>query len=138
VVQVHLGRPYDQVKRDNADDRTFHEPVEGRSRSVASGQLTHDRRCGPVLAPNRNAEEDSPAFSIYSGLGGLPQDPCCGGESSPRSQESCRADGYSARRPAHLSNQLFAALSRTNPSRRPTLLPATTTRNLTSISEMMT
>ena len=43
-----------------------------------------------------------------------------------------------ADRPAHLSNQLSAALSRTNPSRRQTLLPATTTRDLTSISEMMT
>jgi Putative esterase len=39
--------------------------------------------------PNRDAsEEDSPPFPIYSELGGLPQDPCCGGESSPRSQES--------------------------------------------------
>jgi hypothetical protein len=42
----------------------------------------------PVPALTRNAaEEDSPAFSIYSGQGGLPQDPCCGGESSPRTQE---------------------------------------------------
>jgi hypothetical protein len=43
-----------------------------------------------------------------------------------------------AARPAHLSNQLFAALSRINPSRRQTLPPATTTRDLISISEMMT
>ena len=49
----------------------------------------------------------------------------------------CRPMGF-ARTPSHLSNRLFAALSRTNPSRRQTLLPATTTRDLISISEMMT
>jgi hypothetical protein len=40
-----------------------------------------------------------------------------------------------AARPAHLSNQLFAALSRINPSRRQTLLPAATTRDLISIGD---
>ena len=49
----------------------------------------------------------------------------------------CRPMGF-ARTPSHLSSRLFAALSRTNPSRRQTLLPATTTRDLISISEMMT
>jgi hypothetical protein len=38
----------------------------------------------------------------------------------------------------HLSSQLFAALNRTKPTRRQTLLPTTTTRDLTSISEMLT
>jgi hypothetical protein len=50
------------------------------------------------VAPTRNAsEEDSPPFSIYNALGGLPQDPCCGGESSPRIQESCRRWGCKVR-----------------------------------------
>jgi hypothetical protein len=95
--------------------------------------------------PTRNAsEEGSPAFSIYSELGGLPQDPCWGGESSPRSPRelpgvALQSAGsvYCRRDAAHLNGQLFAALSRTNPSRRQTPRPATT-RDLISISEMMT
>ena len=62
------------------------------------------------IAEIRNAEEDSPAFSIYSGLGGLPQDPCCGGESSLEAKKVAGLMPIAADRPAHLSNQLSAAL----------------------------
>ena len=57
----------------------------------------------------QNAEESAPAFSIYSAVGGLPQDPGEGAKSSPRSIAAA---------PAQLTNQSFAALSRTNQSRR--------------------
>jgi hypothetical protein len=52
--------------------------------------------------------------------------------------EAKKVPGLMAIASAHLSNQLFAALSRTNPVAPQTFLPATTTRDLISISEMMT
>ena len=101
------------------------------------------------VAPTRNSsEEDSPPFSIYNALGACRKTPvaaenhhleakkAAGGEAA-KCGICCRPMGF-ARTPSHLSNRLFAMLSRTNPSRGQTFLPATTTRDLISISEMMT
>ena len=52
-------------------------------RSVLAALWSAPRACSKCCRRN------PPAFSIYSALGGLPQDPQCGGESSLGSQESC-------------------------------------------------
>src|SRR5829696_1743130 len=65
--------------------------VRSRRFGTHGGAAVQCSLCSGLLrAPTQNAaEENPPAFSIYSGLGGLPQDPLFGGESSLGSQESC-------------------------------------------------
>ena len=72
-------------------------------------------------------EEDSPPFSIYSELGGLPQDPCCDGESSLEAEKGAGGGVQSAgsvyRRREALCIQVTSGLPqlrRTNSSRRQT------------------
>ena len=94
-----------------------------------------DRTSQPIGQTVRHGwlEEDSPPFSIYSELGGLPQDPCCGGESSLEAKKGAGGGVQSAgsvyRRREALRIQVTSGLpqlSRTNSSRRQTLQPATT------------
>jgi hypothetical protein len=111
------------------------------------GSLCSPWRCGPLAPPPSVASsrllEMLPKktlrhFQSIANWGACRKTPVGAENHHLDAKKVAGLMAIAAARPTHLNNPLFAALSRTNPSRRQTLLPATTTRDLISISEMMT